>query len=204
MRKFPSVVSSVVLSLAFGACGSVEKKSSGDQSTAAEKALDAHRDELLAIPGIVAVAVTPDRKAIAVTACTREAADRVDPKAVGAKIETTLEPNYAGCRPAPMPTHVEIRDTIDFAKDSDDLRGDARQVIANVARTLSDNPSLRIDIVGHASSGEKQRSMLATRRAQAVRKALEEQGIDKVRLILAGDDAGRSESSVTFEVHTAP
>lgn len=203
MLQSPFVVSSVAAALALAACGSVEKKPTDpDAPTAAERALEAHRAELLATPGVAAVDVTADRQALAVTVCGPEVGPRLDAKHLGARLETIVEPRAAGCRPAPVEDRVAIHETIEFGRDDDSLRGPANSIITKVARILADHPSVRVDIVGHSASGEKQRSQLLTRRAQAVRKALTDAGIEKIRLVIGGEDTtGKGESTVTIEVH---
>jgi peptidoglycan-associated lipoprotein len=73
---------------------------------------------------------------------------------------------------------------VNFDLDKSDLRPEARTILDQAARTLKENPDVKIQIEGHASEeGTEEYNMaLGNRRAIAVRTYLVSQGIDASRL----------------------
>jgi outer membrane protein OmpA-like peptidoglycan-associated protein len=80
---------------------------------------------------------------------------------------------------------VMILEPIRFAKGAGTLDASALPIIDAVAKTLAANPEIvQIEIGGNASGDEVDPWGLATRRANAVRDALVERGIDARRLVV--------------------
>lgn len=75
-------------------------------------------------------------------------------------------------------------DEVRFDLDKANLRPEARTILDQAARTLKENPDVRVQIEGHTSNeaSERYNQTLGGRRAQAVRDYLVSQGIDASRL----------------------
>jgi peptidoglycan-associated lipoprotein len=75
-------------------------------------------------------------------------------------------------------------DEVHFDLDKSDLRPEARSVLDQAARTLKENPGVRIQIEGHTSeeASAEYNMALGNRRAIAVRAYLIGQGVDASRL----------------------
>jgi peptidoglycan-associated lipoprotein len=75
-------------------------------------------------------------------------------------------------------------DEVRFDLDKSDLRPEARTILDQAARTLKENPDVRVQIEGHTSEEASERYNLALgdRRAHAVRDYLVTQGVDPARL----------------------
>lgn len=105
--------------------------------------------------------------------------------------------------PPPPPKPELILTAIHFDFDKADLRSDARDIMAQNAKSLADNPDARIRVAGHCDErGTEEYNMaLGERRANAARDYLVNYGIDaaKVSTISYGEsrpvDMGHSEDA---------
>jgi outer membrane protein OmpA-like peptidoglycan-associated protein len=83
---------------------------------------------------------------------------------------------------------LNIPNDISFATGSAALQPELRSVLVQFAKGLSDNPSALVKVVGHTDSvgtdGNNQR--LSVERADAVRDLLEDRGVGKSRIDVAG------------------
>lgn len=86
---------------------------------------------------------------------------------------------------------VNIPSNITFAHDSADLTPQARNTLADVGRTLAENPQTTVDVVGHtdATGPDDYNIDLSLRRADAVMRTLIAQGVarDRIEAIGAGE-----------------
>ena len=75
-------------------------------------------------------------------------------------------------------------DEVRFDLDRSVLRPEARSVLDQAARTLKENPDVKVQIEGHASeeASAEYNQALGNRRAQAVRDYLMKQGVEASRL----------------------
>jgi outer membrane protein OmpA-like peptidoglycan-associated protein len=75
-------------------------------------------------------------------------------------------------------------DEVRFDLDKAVLRPEARTILDQAARTLKENPDVRVQIEGHTSleASERYNMTLGDRRAHAVRDYLVSQGVDSSRL----------------------
>ncbi|SOD96818.1 OmpA family protein [Caenispirillum bisanense] len=86
---------------------------------------------------------------------------------------------------------VNIPSNVTFATDSAQLTPQARNTLAQVGRTLAQNPQTTVDVIGHTdSTGEADYNVdLSLRRADAVMRELTAQGVarDRIEAIGAGE-----------------
>ena len=75
-------------------------------------------------------------------------------------------------------------DEVHFDLDESVLRPEARTILDQAARTLKENPDVHLEIEGHTSieASEAYNEALGSRRAQAVREYLVQQGVEASRL----------------------
>jgi outer membrane protein OmpA-like peptidoglycan-associated protein len=75
-------------------------------------------------------------------------------------------------------------DEVRFDLDKSELRPEARTILDQAARTLKENPDVRVQIEGHTSeeASERYNMALGDRRAHTVRDYLVSQGVDPSRL----------------------
>jgi outer membrane protein OmpA-like peptidoglycan-associated protein len=73
--------------------------------------------------------------------------------------------------------NVRVLQQVVFEKDSDALAAGTAAILDEVAQVLKANPSIALQIEGHASSDEKQPWVVAARRAGAVKAALQARGV---------------------------
>ncbi len=94
-------------------------------------------------------------------------------------------------KPAPVVRKIDISDKIHFRTMSAELEQRSHGVLDEVAKVLSDNPALRVEIQGHTDSrgSDRRNRELSQRRAEAVMHYLVERGIEEQRL----DAVGRGE-----------
>ncbi|MGD9805473.1 MAG: OmpA family protein [Hyphomicrobiaceae bacterium] len=80
-----------------------------------------------------------------------------------------------------------------FNFDESSLRPDTAQLVGEIAQMLKENPSWIIRIAGHTDSvgGDEYNQRLSTARAESVRRALIEEGIDSARVAAVGYGASR-------------
>jgi K(+)-stimulated pyrophosphate-energized sodium pump len=102
------------------------------------------------------------------------------PKAPAAAGPAPAAPATIATAPAGLPARVH------FETGKKDLSGDDLKVLATVAKTMRDNPSIKVDISGYADkTGNAEFNLeLAKERAFAVRDALKSQGVAEDRLNL--------------------
>lgn len=127
----------------------------------------------------------------------------------------TDDPKTNGCPSADAPAEkVIFPEHVPFAADASTLGADSARPLAAILARLRANPELRVRIEGHADDREVKPGdlkKLTTDRADAVRKWLEEQGIDATRLRsegygtdrpvdTSGSEAGRARNR-RVEVH---
>jgi len=87
-----------------------------------------------------------------------------------------------------LPDKLELKEKIAFAWDSASLDETSRPVLDQVAQALKDNPSVRVQVDGHASSdgNDAYNQTLSEDRASAVLDYLVVRGIAKDRLVSKG------------------
>ncbi len=125
----------------------------------------------------------------------------------------------AGCPPAEtvavQPDTLEVKDKIAFEWNSAKLDASSSPALDEVAQTLKDNPSFRVEVAGHASSdgNEEYNQQLSEQRAEVVVTYLVRRGVARDRLSSKGfsssvpaetntTSAGRvSNRRVEFSVH---
>ncbi len=96
-----------------------------------------------------------------------------------------------GC--APPPPRTLVLEGVAFASGSAELGAGARQPLARLARSLLDNPTVRVEIGGHTDGrGDPEANRrLSRRRAEAVRDFLVAAGVAPSRVIADGYGASR-------------
>lgn len=130
---------------------------------------------------------------------------------MGARHETPVRWDNPAGEPAPAePRQARVSyetetdfqsvagDRVFFGAGSSEIGARARQVIAQQARWLVQNPGMKAVVEGHADDsplGSREQDDLAAARAEAVRHRLIEEGIDPARLSTAA--LGRSEPVAT-------
>ncbi len=96
------------------------------------------------------------------------------------------------------PSEIQIVPKIDFAPGSDELRPQTTPILDELARELEDHPELHIEIVGRRAEGEAPKLALA--RAERVRHALVERGLDAARFTTKAAAETGQVRFVEFEV----
>jgi OOP family OmpA-OmpF porin len=104
--------------------------------------------------------------------------------------------SYAPPAPPPQPRDVTLR-TVNFQFDSADLTPAAKQTLDDIARTLTQQPSLRLQVEGATDSigSEQYNQQLSERRANAVRDYLVSKGVSPGQLTTIGVDANKPVAS---------
>lgn len=109
-----------------------------------------------------------------------------------------------------MDAALKLLAQVPFDFDKSEIRPDGTAVLDEVARLLEENPEITLQLGGHTDSvgTEEYNSLLGLRRAEAVRAALVERGIDASRLVAtsygeelpAENTSGRSSANRRVEV----
>ncbi len=96
-----------------------------------------------------------------------------------------LEVDKMGC---PVRNQVITLHNVHFEFDRADLLPDSRQLLRRVAKSLNDQPGLRIEVAGHTDSkgSEAYNQKLSERRAAAVRKFLVSEGVAADSIVSKG------------------
>ncbi len=82
--------------------------------------------------------------------------------------------------------HVNLTDDLLFRKGTNKLSKDGETVLGNLAAVLSENPNLKVVVVGHTDDRSGDGFSLSTERANTVVRALKSMKIDPSRLTSAG------------------
>ena len=103
--------------------------------------------------------------------------------------EAKLESQAKGPSGAEGTTWIDL-DEVDFEVNSADVPENAKGQIENVAIVLKENPDVTIEIRGHASAtgDDEQNKALSKQRAESVRQALVDQGIESSRISVTSDE----------------
>lgn len=91
-----------------------------------------------------------------------------------------------------LPDTVTIPPEIRFDQDSETLENHVMPIIAQIANALESQQSIRmVRIAGHATRDEEDPMGLSTARANGVRRALIERGVNQGRLVAVGEGTRR-------------
>ena len=156
-------------------------------------------------------AATPTTPPVAVEKVTLPGGQTVDlePKTLNYELQRFLASGDA-------PPRRFTFDHLNFATDSAELPGDAQQTVSALAQILTAYPKAKVELAGYADStgSDPHNVQLGTQRAEAVEKALVDQGVatDRMKTATGGssnpvgpnaDASGRAENRRTELVVTA-
>jgi outer membrane protein OmpA-like peptidoglycan-associated protein len=93
---------------------------------------------------------------------------------------------------------------VTFARNSTQPTPETDEIIGMVANMMTGRPSMKVEVIGHASSDETDWQRISAARAAAVFARLVRAGVDKWRLVARGERSGERSAPVSWARPPAP